>query len=395
MFTGTDASEAGLALEQFAACVRDLMPRFVNVQPDGSGSPHMLALRDTFNAFPAPAEVLFIDGTSFRDKRNSSSIWTLIRFDMTQPRTSELKFAATVLAADLAHHRDTLIEHFGIDDSLWESLSDLSLVACWRDFYYMHLAPYDIRTQPEKYAIEFANWISMDSNFKELFLSEPDFNAKYGLSPDPVISPEELLRIDFSSGRPTSHVLRQYTLQELQENVSDIQPIAQVPESVREVIRRAKRLYIYGYFEYAFFTVAAHYTYAAMEAALKARWGASLPLPTKLTHVRNGVREEADVERTGYAAIENYCDVHGWSIHRLQVNGRQFPRTSNMVLTWLQEDRVINDWQKAMFEKAYLPLRNSYSHMEQCSTVMGNSGALRRAVEQINMLFDSLPVPVC
>src|SRR4051794_17792393 len=108
--------ETALALQCLAACIRDLMPRFVNVQSDGSGSPHMLALQDTFNAFPAPAEVLFIDGTTFCDKRNSNSVWTLIRFDMTQPRTQEIKFVAAVNAADLSLHRSMLSEHFGLED---------------------------------------------------------------------------------------------------------------------------------------------------------------------------------------------------------------------------------------------------------------------------------------
>ena len=238
--------------------------------------------------------------------------------------------------------------------------------------------------------MEFADWISMDSNFKELFLAEPDFNAKYGLRSDPVLSPEELLRINFSTGIPSSDLLRRFTLQELQENVAEIQPIPQVPGSVREVIRRAKELYIYGFFEYAFFTVAAHYVYAALEAALKARWGTSLSRPIKLTHTRHGVKEEAEIDRTGYAAIEWYCETHGWRTNRLLVNGRPFPRTSTMLLNWLQEDRVITDYQRAMFEKAYLPLRNSHSHMEQCSTWMPSAGPIRRAVEQINILFDSV-----
>jgi hypothetical protein len=390
MNSEAELTEAALALQRLAACVRDLMPRSVALQADGSGSPRMLALRDTFTAFPAPAEVLFIDGTGFPDSRDSNAAWTLIRFDMTQPRTSAMKFAAAVAAADLPHHRDMLEEHFGVDDDLWKAIRDLRLVANWCDCNYMFLAPYDIRTQPEKYAIEFVRSISDDWNFRELFLSEPDFNAKYGLKPDPVLSAEELLRIDFSTGMPTSQVLRQFTLQELQEKVADIQPIEQVPESVREVIRRAKKLYVYGFFEYAFFTVALHYAYAAMEAALKKRWGASLPRPTRLTLSRAGGKEETDVERTGYAEIESYCDARGWRTNNLLVNGRQFPRTSTMVLNWLKDDGVISDYQKAMFEKAYLPLRNSHSHMEHCSTWMPDARALRQAVEQINILFDSL-----
>ena len=89
---------------------------------------------------------------------------------------------------------------------------------------------------------------------------QPDFKAKYGLQPDPVLSPEDLLRMDFATGLPSSNHLRRSSLEQFQEELADIQPIPQVPESVKEVIRRAKKLYIYGFFEYAFFTVAAQPT---------------------------------------------------------------------------------------------------------------------------------------
>ena len=383
-----ELKEAALALQRLATCLRDLTPRFVNLQPDGSGSPSMLALRDMFAAFPAPAEVLFIDCSDYPD--NGKSFRTLIRFDMTQPRTCAVKFAASVAATDLPSHRSILEEHFGAKASLCDSICDLSLVTCWHDFNYMFLAPYDIRNEPEKCAIKFADWISMDSHFKELFLSEPDFNAKYELQPDSVLSTKDLLRINFKTGVPSSHVLRRSSLQELQEDVADIQPITQVPESIKEVIRRAKKLYVYGYFEYGFFTVAAHYAYAAMEGALKARWGESLSSPTKLTHTRDGATQEAEIQRGGFAAIEQYCEAHGWRTGKLLVNGREFPRTSTMVLNWLRDDGIITEYQKAMFVKAYLPLRNSHSHMERCSTWMPKPGAIRRAVQQINILFDSV-----
>jgi hypothetical protein len=350
----------------------------------------MLALRDAFMAFPAPAEVLFIDCTGHPDNRNP--VRTLIRFDMTQPRTCEMKFAASISATDLPMSRTMLEEHFGITDCMWEPIRDLTLVSCWSKFNYIFLTRYDIRNEPEKCAIEFADWISMDSQLKELFLSEPDFNAKYRLQPDPVLSMEDLLRIDFKTGMPSSNILRQFTLQELQEDIADIQPIPQVPESIREVIRRAKKLYVYGYFEYAFFTVAAHYAYAAMEAALKARWGVSLPRPTSLSHTRNGVTEEATLQTTGYAAIERYCHAHGWRTNKVYVNGKPFPRTSKPLLEWLQDEGVITEYQKVMFDKAYLPLRNSHSHLEECSTWMPKSGTIRRAVEQINILFNSVAV---
>jgi hypothetical protein len=348
----------------------------------------MIALRDTLTAFPAPAEVLFIDGPGTPDGGNSAR--TLVRFDMTQPRVSEVKFAASISATNLPTSRTMLEEYFGVVECMWEGIRDLALVSCWDKLNYLYLASYDIRQEPERAAVEFAHWISTDSKFRKLFLSKPDFNAKYGLQPDPVLSPEDLLRMDFTTGLPSSNHLRRSSLEEFQEDVADIQPIPQVPDSVKEVIRRAKKLYVYGFFEYAFFTVAAHYTYAAMEAALRARWGASLARPTTISYTRNGVTESATFETTGYAAIERYCHAHGWSARKVYVNGRAFPRTSQQLLEWLQDEGVINNYQRVMFDKAYLPLRNSHSHLEDCSTSMPEPGTMGRAVEQINILFDSV-----
>jgi hypothetical protein len=97
---------------------------------------------------------------------------------------------------------------------------------------------------------------------------------------------------------------------------------------VREIIRRAKKLYIYGYFEYSFFTIASHYTYAAMEAALRARWSLSLPRPCKLTFKDR----EVETDRIGFGEIESYCTIHGWKIQKLFVNGKAFPWKSDMLL---------------------------------------------------------------
>jgi hypothetical protein len=385
--------EAAASLDRVAAVVRSCMPKFVDLQPDGSGAPRMLALRDAFLAFPAPAEVLFIDGTGMVKKRDGSPHWTLIRFDLSQPGTSQVKFAAALHWEELPDHGNMLIEHFGLGKDYWHSVFDFSLVACWQDYSYMFLAPFDIRTSPEEYGLNLGRTIGDDHNFVEVFLSEVDFNAKYSLQPDPVLSAPEFLRLGFAPDAPsTDNRLRQMTLEVRQQMVRDIQLIPQVTEGVREIIRRAKKLYVYGYFEYSFFTVAEHYTYAAMEAALRARWGLSLARPTKLIHRKNGVSEDAELEQPGYGAIEWYCETHGWKPSNLLVNGRPFPRGTGMLLKWLRDDAVISDWQQVRFKKAYLPMRNIYSHLEHCPTTQGSASALRRAVEQINILFDSVPL---
>lgn len=130
-----ERKEAEVAIQRLAACVRNLMPHLVSLQPDGSGSPQMLALRDTLTTFPSPADVLFIDCSGTHDDGNSAR--TLVRFDMSQPRECEVKFAASISATDLPKSRAMLEEYFGVVECMWEGIRDLTLVSCWDKFNYL------------------------------------------------------------------------------------------------------------------------------------------------------------------------------------------------------------------------------------------------------------------
>lgn len=381
--------EVALALDRVAEAARLLLPAFVSVQADGSGSAQMLARRDAFHAFPAPANVLFIDASGLPDGSEVAPSWTLIRFDLSRPGINEVNFVGHVTAEELPSRRTMLSEQFGIEDSSLEKLSIPRLVSMWDDMNYVFLASHDIRTEPNEYGQELGKWIGLDSKFAGLFLQRNDFNAKYGLTPDPVLPASELLRLHSDAElSPSPSPLRRFSLSELQEDVADIQLIPQVPDGVREIIWQAKQLYIYGFFEYRFFTIASHYTYAAVEAALRSRWALCLPIPSTLKFKDR----EFLTERTGYWDIESCCTAQGWKLTNLLVNGKHFPRTSDSLLSWLQHESVINDWQKWRFGDVYSKLRNLYSHMDGCSFHGGDSEALEDAVEQINILFDSVPL---
>ena len=100
-------------------------------------------------------------------------------------------------------------------------------------------------------------------------MSEIDFNLKYGLSPDPILSREDLLTIHsltrgfvrLDTGQPPS-------FEDVQQLLSTILLIPLVPEDVRRTFGLAKRLFVFAHFEYGFFTVSQHYSYLALEAAV-------------------------------------------------------------------------------------------------------------------------------
>lgn len=386
------ATEVAAALDRVADAVRAFVPQ-VRLQPDGSGPPQMLAFRDALMAFPIPTEVLFINARDFETGRDGGPVWTLLRFDFLKHNTPEVRFAASLRAANLPKHASMLEEHFGIGANTQKPLWNLSLVSGWDDDKFTFLAPFDIRTQPEQFGLELVRYMQMDERFVRLFLRGKDFTSRYGLEPDRILADQELLRFDKNTGEYVDCSLQRCSLRERQERVAGIQLIPQVPESVKRVIDSAKRLYIFGNFEYSFFTIAKSYAYAAMESALHNRWNATLPNPTVLRHQKNkSVAEDVSVERSGHRKIKEYCKINKWNVRKVSVNGRQFPFTAGMVVDWLRDDGIINDWQKKRFIEVYLELRNAHSHLEFCSIEMPGASTIADAVEEINTLFDSLPI---
>jgi hypothetical protein len=224
-----------------------------------------------------------------------------------------------------------------------------------------------------------------------MFMQVTDFNAKYQLASDSILSDDELMRRDRDSGEYLDSSYQQMSLRQRQEEVSSIQLIPQVPESVKEVVRRAKRLYIFGHFEYSFFTIARHYAYAALESALHNRWNATLPLQLVLRHEKSKtISESVTVDRMGWRSIKEYCKNHGWNSHKVFVNGKRFPTSAAKVVEQLREEGIINDWQLWRMRDVYLGLRNSHSHLEFCSTDLPGAGPILRVVEEINKMFDSV-----
>ncbi len=62
------------------------------------------------------------------------------------------------------------------------------------------------------------------------------------------------------------------TLEDLSGLVIDINLIQKVPKDVKEIFEISKKLFIFGYFNYRFFTVSQHYAFLTLEAALKNKY---------------------------------------------------------------------------------------------------------------------------
>lgn len=384
--------ETEIALLKIASILEGYIPQFVSLQPDGSGSPQMLALRDALRAFPVPADVLYIDNSRASTINEMPRSFTLLHFAMAAPKALRVNYVDEVHPQDLEVMAPVLETYFDAHPGAMRLICDLQLGSMQKDDRFTFLVRCDIRRKPEECARDLAMHILMGGrSFWGPFLLETDFNSKYDLQPDSILTDDELVGWDPISEQYRDSSYQQLSLRERQDNVASIQLIPQVPEAVKEVIRRAKRLYIFGHFEYSFFTVADHYAYAALEAAIFHRWNAALPDQLQLLYKAKNQQESAVIGRIGWRRIQDYCRQQHWRPRNLEINGRPFPASAAKVVDQLREDRILNDWQHWRMRNVYLGLRNSHSHLEFCSTTLPRADTIERVVREINTLFDSLP----
>jgi hypothetical protein len=245
----------------------------------------------------------------------------------------------------------------------------------------LHIVLYDVRTNVPKYVQDILDMLSM-SNLAALFEVSFDFNAKYKLAPDPILSEHQLLEIDdvmtcFFRGD------RADKIQKAQEDITAIKLIPQVPAEIVRLIHAAKRLYVFGLFEYEFFTISQHYSYLAVEAALYHRWSAGQSKPMLLTRGA----EKLTIHDSGRGSIVRICEHKGWDRRSLRVNGKRFPFTNAALLRQLRAAAVITEWQHEDL-KYWLRQRNSHSHREFGPLEMPDPGVIQNAAEIINSLFD-------
>jgi len=162
-----------------------------------------------------------------------------------------------------------------------------------------------------------------------------------------------------------------------------LQLIDRVPAEVSRIFKTAKKLYLFGLFEYEFFTVSHHYAYLAIEAAVYHRWSQTQSKPFVLTHGQ----DQMTVHNAGRGSIAHFCESKKWKKRNVKINGKPFPFTMPTLLARLREGGIITDYQHYQL-KTKLKLRNIHSHLEFGPLEMPDTGVLERVAEAINVLFD-------
>jgi hypothetical protein len=298
-----------------------------------------------------------------------------------RPKTLAIRNHGIIPLRDFDSYASEIQTALGVEPAILPDLRklDFSSITDYPDL--LHIVLCDVRTNISKYVQDFLDLLSM-SNLAAQFEMSFDFNAKYKLTPDPILGEPQLLAIDdvmtcFFRGD------RSEKIEKTQEDVTSIKLIPQVPSEVVRLIHAAKRLYIFGLFEYEFFTISQHYLYLAVEAALYHRWSAEQSKPFLLTHGA----EKLTIHDSGRGTIVRICESKGWDRMNLRVNGKRFPFTNAALLRQLRGAAAITEWQHEDL-KYWLRQRNSHSHREFGPLEMPDPGVIQNAAEIVNSLFD-------
>jgi len=256
-----------------------------------------------------------------------------------------------------------------------------------KESWYLHFIQDDI----------IKNHKALDDSLRHIFLTFPDvpvisdkfkrkfhddYNQIFGLIPDPILPYEKFLKPD---NRSKTFNL---DLETLQRRIANIQLIPLVPEEVQTVFKRAKKLFIFGFFEYEFFTISQHYVFLALEAAVKHRYIKSLGSEIVLTDKKDPNLKKKINSLTFHFIESFFMKKRGRNRNTLLVNGKPFPYTGKKLIDWLETNHLIRKWEKKSYETGLL-LRHSYSHLERPSIMVPDSTMLERIAEQINYLFHS------
>jgi len=320
---------------------------------------------------------------------------TAIRYDLSRPNTASANFHGTIPLADIGSHAQLVESVLEIEPELFDDLKRWPGMFGSGSSCVVHLVPYDARLRPSEYSEDLVENLTRHTDLAEVFSAKVDFNAKYNLNSDPLLTDEELCQIDeltacfvrLSDGKPAS-------LSERHCSIADIQLIPQVPESVKRTFRRAKRLYVCGYFEYDFFTVSLHYALLALDAALHARWSTMLPPSVILSYhdKKAGQTHQQKMDRPSHVNIKEFSKRTGWRVASLRVDGKPFPHAVKGVIAELIGHGLMTQWQRRMIEEVYVEIRNSLTHLEFAPVHTPSPNVLERVAYLINYLFDSVPL---
>jgi len=268
---------------EFFENVKEQFRKSVGLKEVDELSSGELAFRDAISSLPCPVSIIRLKIDITKHEKAKNNVYHLIRYDFSNFGESSIKYYGEIDLDEIEKDVE-LLKDFNIDKQKIEWLRDFKtpVYGDLNPWYGVWIIPYDILENAEEYARDFlyhpVNSFLMifENKILQKFERKIDYNSKYGLKNDPVLPLSEIVKKDkiFSSFvKVDKHgKSREITIEDLQKAICGIQLIPNVPEEVKKVFNAAKRLRIFGYFEYYFFTISEHYAFLALESALRNRY---------------------------------------------------------------------------------------------------------------------------
>lgn len=377
--------------EFFDEVFNELRIKFKEIYPfeeDGEVSPDVLTLRDAIFKLPCPVKVLELRFDNAQFVQVKDGIGHILRYDLSRIGEKQIEDYGVIDVENRDVLKSVLIDKFGFAENIVvDFISSFKQAGIWEPEldYYIHFAKCDIRRYSEKYLFELLQIFlsNIETQLIKKFKREIDFNSLYNLREDKVLPWEVFTTretiLDTHYGRPT--------VEDLQKDICAIQLIPTVPDEVKMIFKSAKDLYVFGYFQWYFFTISNHYSYLAIESAVKHRFNQWLGEKVVLTCKKGNLSQE--MIKPSYEKISDFCWQNwkqGWNCRKLKVRGEDFPYSMTRLLDWLLRKGIQTKWQRDMLKLA-IDNRNALSHLEFVTIQWPNPSGLKIVAEQINTLY--------
>ena len=361
--------------------VKKIVYKQYRVEEDGSGSPETLAIREAIESFPCPLRIAEIKIDVKKYPYISDKICQVINYDLTRLGERSLEYYGVIDSRDKEKLKQTLIKHFNLSGKGFDEFyKDFKHIG-WADdnlTFYTQFTVYNTKNNFKRFILDFYTHLIglVGDKLIEKFKKVIDYNRLFNLKPDPILSLEEYIKRNDVEG------FLNLSFHDLQKRVCNFQLIPDVPESIKRVFDNAKKLFIFGYLEYNFFTISQHYAYLALESAIRHRYNCSLGEKAKITSPKG----ESIKISPSWRQIDSFCRKRGWNTHAIKVNGKKFPYSNRRLLDWLLEKKIITKWERKQYDVA-INMRNILSHLEFAPLDVPRISTIKIIADRINRLF--------
>jgi len=366
-----------------------LKVKFKEMHPfteDGEVSPDTVALRDAIFNLPCPIKILELRFDKVAQGKDGKR--HILRYDLSRIGEKQIEDYGVINAENIDVLKSVLIDKFGVPEIMvTDFISNFQIKGLWdsEKLDYIHVLQYDIRRYFDEYIYELLQIFlyNIETLLIKKFKRENDFNSLYNLEKDKIL-PWEV----FTKREPILNTqFRKPTVEDLQKDISTIQLIPNVPDEVKRIFKAAKDLYVFGYFRWYFFTISNHYSYLAIESAVKHKYNQWLGEKVVLKFKKGNLSQE--IIKPSYEKISDFCRQNkkqGWNYRNLKVNEEDFPWSMELLLEWLLKKGIQTKWQRNRLKSA-IDMRNALSHLEYVTILWPNPSGLKIVAEQINTLY--------